>query len=145
MKPRISQIIWTDWPALALTVAIPISFIIFLILPFMGISRTGSDEFSIKIVGVITALCISLLWWRIRRILLLFTMGTSAEGQVKSISITRDRGVVTYTYEVNGSAVSSWIPVHRTEKVLSLQEGQTVTVLFNPEKPKDSTIIELYR
>jgi hypothetical protein len=63
---------------------------------------------------------------------------------IQSVRIVRDRGRLEFVYELNGQAVKSWTPIHKSKRVLELRPLQEVDVLVDPARPKDAIVAHLY-
>lgn len=142
MSFSIRKAIWTDWPALAAAVGIPIFWGIHIAFPYLRPGTQSSPPIILPIVATV-GLAILLLW-RIRRISNLFAAGRTAVAQVLLLSISRDRGRVEFAFEHQGQLVRSWSPVHKCKPVLALKQGDVVEVLFDPARPTHAIIKHLY-
>jgi len=144
MKPRISRVVWTDWPALFSAVAIPIIWLICILFPFM---RRGVQPLAPHLLILATSISILAalaLGWRIVRIQRLFRHGHSTTGRITRIQTAKDRGRVEFSFELSGRSFDSWTPVHKNRQVLALRENQEVEILVDPTQPKNAIIRHLY-
>jgi hypothetical protein len=141
MKYSIVKIIKNDWPSLAAAVGIPIVWGIHVIFPLI---IRKSHGLPVLFPAVVTLLLLSLLYWRISRIARLFASGNTVTGKVTGLYIVKDRGRLEFSFEHNGTAISSWIPVHQTKQVLSFTDGTPVTVAYDGEHPTRAIIMELF-
>ena len=144
MKPRVSRIIWTDWPALLCLLLIPGIWIIGAAYPLINSSaKFGSVE--ILSVAVPISLVAALVFaWRVRRVFRLFAHGRRIRAVIRVVRIVRDRGRLEFAYELDGQTVESWTPIHKNKQVLELRPQQEVDVLVDPAKPKDAIVAHLY-
>lgn len=140
MKLSLQKILWNDWPALALAVAIPIIWIIAVVFPHI---RSGA-EFNSMIAVIVSTLCIILLIARILSIRAIWNSGAVTEGRVVAVRIVKDRGRFEYEYEVEGAKVFTWRAVHKSKHVLGFRPGDSVTVAYDPANPKRSIVRELF-
>ena len=144
MKPRVSRIIWTDWPALLCAVSIPVVWIIGAAYPLIN-SSAQIERFEMLSIAVpISLLAALLLAWRINRVFRLFSHGRRIRGVIQSIRIVRDRGRLEFAYELDGQAVISWTPIHKSARVLELRRLQEVDVLVDTARPKEAIVAQLY-
>jgi len=144
MKPRVSRIIWTDWPALACAVMIPVVWLIGAAYPLINSSaRFGRAEL-LSVAVPISLVALLMLAWRINRVFRLFSHGRRIRGVIQAIRIVRDRGRLEFAYELDGQSVVTWTPIHRSKRVLELRRLQEVEVLVDPARPKDAIVAQLY-
>jgi len=132
MKPSVRKIIWTDWPALACALGIPIVWLVSMVFPVL--THQGRSEFSffVPFATVVSLVLGAILFWRIRRIFHLFAHGTEVAGRITWVQIVRDRGRLEFQYEGNEKLLRGWPPIHRSKHVMSFDVGQPVTVLVHP-------------
>jgi hypothetical protein len=145
MKSKILKIIWTDWPSLFCSFAIPIIWLIGIIFPLIhsGAQFGKFEVFVLAIPGSLLA-CTALLW-RIFRIYGLFKHGQLVQGKITYIQIIRDRGRLEFTYTFAGQQFDSWMPIHKNKRVMALLPNQTVDILFDPLHPKRAIIASLFK
>jgi hypothetical protein len=139
VTPRLSKIIWTDWPALASAIAIPMIWAIHFVFPLI---RPGA-----KLLWLAVAISLTAgigLTWRFARIHRLFARGNLASARVTGVQMVKDRGRLEFEYEVDGKLCNSWMPVHRNKDVLSIRIGQEVDILIDPERPNTAIVRHLY-
>jgi hypothetical protein len=144
MKPRVSSIIWTDWPALSCAVSVPLVWIIGAAYPLINSSARFGPRELLSIAIPVSLLAALMLAWRINRVFRLFSHGRRIRGVIQSIRIVRDRGRLEFAYELDGQAVVSWTPIHKSRRVLELRRLQEVDVLVDPARPKDAIVAQLY-
>jgi hypothetical protein len=142
MKARIKNIVWNDWLSLATMVLIPINWLLYILHPFLF--ETQRDMTVLLLALSLSAFCIAILFWRTRKILSLFKSNNKATGVIEHISLVKDRGRIEYSFIVNGNTIRTWSPVHKSKRVLAMKNGMHVTIFFNPAKPINSIIGELY-
>ena len=143
MKPSLRAIVWNDWPALACFFAIPIMWVIYCIFPVLNPSAI-IDVYTLLLPASASILCGGLLAWRIRRIERLFAHGNEVPGEIVALSILGDLGRLEYAYQWGENVRLSWIPVHKTRRVLEFSHRQAIRVLVDPAKPNKSIIRELF-
>lgn len=143
MSPSPTAIIWNDWPALASFVAIPIMWVIYFLFPLLKPGASIGGLF-LLVPAISTLLLLSSLIWRIMRINKLFEAGIEVPGEIIGLSIIRDRGRLEYAYEWRDGMLFSWIPVHKTKRVLGFSKRKKVHVLVDPTDPKKSVVRELF-
>ena len=142
MKFSIARTLCTDWPALAAWIGVPMFWIIHFLFPRI---RPGvNDPPPIAIAVSATLLCAAVLLWRFHRVSRLFKLGRTAPGTITRLSIARDRGRLEFAFEHGGEMIFSWTPVHKHKAILALQPGDSVEVLFDPEKPTTAIVKHLY-
>lgn len=142
VKFSISKTVWTDWPALAVSVGIPILWVIHFAFPLLRSGAESSPPVAIAIVG--TGLCAIILAWRIHRVFRLFAAGRTAPATITRVKIVRDRGRLEFAFEHEGELVRSWTPVHKNKAVLALEPGDVVETLFDPNNPTTAIVTHLY-
>ena len=143
MRFSLATTIVTDYPAFASAIAIPIFWLVYFGFPYLRPQSEGSPPI---VLAVSTSLvCAIVLIWRVQRVSQLFASGRSAPGRVTRVAISRDRGRLEFSFEHNGDLVHSWSPVHKTKAVLSLQPGDSVDVLFDPNRPATAIVRQLYQ
>lgn len=140
MQLSLQKILWNDWPALALAVAVPIIWIIAVAFPHI---RPGA-AFSSTIAIVVSTACVFLLVARILRFKSIWNSGAVTDGRVVAVRIIKDRGRFEYEYEVEGAKIIAWRAVHKSKHVLSFRPGDPVTVAYDPNNPKRSIVRELF-
>lgn len=143
MKPSTRAIVWNDWPALASGIGI---IMVWLILSgYHWLMRGGAKELTLGAFAiVITLLLFAVLAWRVSRVYALFARGMELPATITSIYLVRDRGRLEFAYQAKGFVASSWIPVHRTKRVLEFEVGQPVRALVDPSNPKHAIVKELF-
>lgn len=144
MKPRLSRIILTDWPALFLLIGIPGIWLCGFAFPFV---RRGAQFGAFEMLTValpISVLAAALFLWRVFRIRYLFARGEPAPAYITRIRLARDRGRIDFLYEFAGQNYESWTPVHQNRAVLALREHQQVEILVDPAHPSRAIIHHLY-
>ena len=142
MRYSFLKIVWNDWPALAFSIAVPMTWIIHCSFPYLN-RGTGPVPLWFPVGG--TVICIVVLLWRIGRIHWFFAHGNSAVAVITDLRIVKDRGRLEFAFEVTGSRVRTWMPIHKTRAVLSLSPGDRVDVLFDSSKPTRAIVKCLYR
>ncbi len=101
---------------------------------FFWLSFCGSG-FSLTLIGFL---------WRVLRLKRIAISGRVTAGTIDYIQYVKDRGRVEYSFSVEGQSFHSWCPVHLSSEVLSLDQGQKVSIVFNPRNPSESFIAELF-
>jgi hypothetical protein len=144
MKPRVSRIIWTDWPALFCLMLIPGIWIVVAAYPLIHSSATFGPFEILFVAGPISLVAALVLAWRIVRIFRLFARGRRLRAVIQLVKIVRDRGRLEFLYELDGQSVESWTPIHKSKRVLDLRPQQEVEVLVDPARPKDAIVAHLY-
>lgn len=133
--------IWNDWPALATAIAVPITWILHLGLPFL---QRKSVPLPLWLPAGLSVVLIALLVWRIGRVRWLFVHGVPVVGTVTGVWIAKDRGRLEFMFEIDGARVRSWMPVHKTKAVLSLSPGDRVDLLVDPGRPTRAIVKRLF-
>lgn len=144
MKPRLTKIVLTDWPALFCCIATPGIWAIGFGFPLLRQgARFGRVEMlTIALPLSLIAACV--LFWRVARIHALFQRGVAVRGSITRIHLARDRGRVEFRYEFNGERLESWMPVHQIPEVLALQESQEIELLVDATRPSRAIIRNLF-
>lgn len=107
--------------------------------------RAAAEELTLDgFAIVVTALLLAVLVWRVSRVYALFAKGVELPATITSIYLVRDRGRLEFAYQAEGFAASSWIPVHRTKRVLGFEVGQPVRALVDPSNPNHAIVKELF-
>ena len=94
--------------------------------------------------AVYTAFALPFLGWRILHIQKVFRVGRRVDGVVEDVSLEGGRGSVAWTYEVDGHALQGSQTLRLTDQVRALQEGESVAVVVDPERPSRSFLVPLY-
>lgn len=132
MKPSVRAIIWNDFPALACALGIPIAWAVFVALPIFKYNDPNDLLFFVPFAAIVSLVLGGLLFWRIRRVFYLFAHGIEVPGEITWLHIVSDRGRLEFQFDLNGSLVQSWVPVHKSKRVMSFVVGQPVRVLLHP-------------
>jgi hypothetical protein len=140
MKYSIRKTVWTDWPALAAAIGIPIIWIIHFLFPYL---RKG-DPLPWSFPTIISALLLATLYWRVQRVARLFSSGMVIPGHVTRLSIAKDRGRLEFRFEFDGQRIDTWTPIHTTKAVQSLKQGSPIEVLADRTQPKRAIVKSLY-
>lgn len=69
---------------------------------------------------------------------------TEVEAIVTNKWYSRDRGRIEYSYSFQGETITSGWAIMKNKVNLQLQKGMEVTVLINPNKPKQSIILSVF-
>jgi hypothetical protein len=144
MKPRLSKIIWNDWPALFFSIAIPGIWIIGFMFPYI---RRGAQFGAVEILTValpLSVLACGFLVWRIVRIQRLFAHGRRIPARILDIKIVRDRGRLEFAYDLDGRTFCSWTPIHKNKQTLALYPNQEIEVLVDVSRPTTAIVHHLY-
>lgn len=135
------KILWNDWPALAAGIAIPVVWAIHFGFSYLQSHGAGLP---LWLPAGISLVMIAVLVWRIGRIAKLFAHGETASGRVLHLNIIKDRGRLTFEFDFAGKRIVTWMPIHKTQAVLSLSPGQRVEVLFDRSRPEDAIVMCLF-
>lgn len=135
------KIVWNDWPALALSIAVPITWIVHFGFPYF---QREAASFPLWHPAGVSVTLIALLLWRIGRVHWFFSHGASAVGVITDLRIVKDRGRLEFEFDVEGKRVRSWMSIHKTKAVLSLSPGDCVDLLFDETKPTRAIVKSLY-
>jgi hypothetical protein len=144
MKPRLSKIIWTDWPALFCAFAIPGIWIIGFVFPYLRHGAQFDTTAALTVALPISVIAGGFLLWRIGRIQRLFALGRLVPGLVLDVRIIRDRGRLDFTYKLDGNRFRSWMPIHKNKQTLALPPNQEVEVLVDASRPSRAVVRHLY-
>ncbi len=141
MKFSYRKVIWNDWPALAASIAVPITWIIHFAIPRL---QRSVVPFPLWFSASLSVALVAVLLWRIRRVSRLFSRGARAVGVITRVLIAKDRGRLEFAFDVDGARVWAWMPVHKTKAVLSLSPGDPVEVLFDSARPRSAVVRHLF-
>lgn len=144
MLPSVLRIVTTDWPALAAAIGMPMILVISALYPRAFPSARSPWGLLLEFGLPVALACACLLAWRCKRVLDLFRFGALAAGEITSVQFSKDRGRIGFRYDLNGVKYQSWQPVHQTKRVLELEIGQQVQVLFDPQKPGRAVVQQLF-
>ncbi|HCE2671071.1 TPA: hypothetical protein NGU48_003078 [Vibrio parahaemolyticus] len=142
MKPKLAKILITDFPALTFVAG----FILFqgMFFAFPMLLTHNQDFFSTSTYVTFSIMTLFGLVWRVLRIKWISKVGLVTPGRIELVQISRDRARIEYSYLVNGKVFVTWSPVHLTKSTKSLEHKQKVRICYDPRKPEQSFIIELY-
>lgn len=141
MKYDPMSVIWNDWPALASATAIPITWGIFFGFAYL---KPDASPLPLWLPAIVSVTLIVLLLWRIRRVNWFFSNGASTIGKITGLYIAKDRGRLEFIFDIGGKRVRSWMPIHKTKKVLSLSSGDRVNVLYDKNYPTRAIVQLLF-
>lgn len=143
MKPSIRAIVWNDWPALASGIGVVMVWLVHS--GYLWMMRSAAKDSTLGALAVVvTVLLLAVLAWRVSRVYALFARGVELPAMITSIRLVKDRGRLEFAYQVKDLAASSWIPVHRTKRVLGFEIGQPVRALVDPSNPRHAIVKELF-
>lgn len=135
------KVLWNDWPALAASAAIPITWVIHFGFPYL---HRGALPWPLWFPAGVSCSLIALTIWRISRVAWFFANGATITGKITNLHIVKDRGRLEFEFEVKGRRISSWMPIHKTKAVLSLSPGDCIDVLFDEAEPTRAIVKSLY-
>ena len=135
------KVIWNDWPALALSVSVPVTWAIHWGFPFLS---RGSGPLPIWFPICATVICTTMLLWRISRMHWFFTHGKVTEGVITDVRIVKDRGRLEFAFEFEGVLVRAWMPVHKSKEVQAFAPGDQVELLFDENNPTRAIVKKLF-
>lgn len=141
MKYSLRKLVWNDWPALASSIAVPITWAIHFGFPLL---QRGATPLPLWFPAGASVALVAVLAWRIRRVNWFFSNGTPVVGVITDLLIVKDRGRLEFEFEVDGKRVFSWTPIHKTKSVLSFSPGDRVDLLFDETKPTRAIVKGLY-
>jgi len=142
VKPSTPVILWNDWPALASWIGLLMSWALYAGLPLFKRGQDHAPFFPFVVAA--TLVLLALLAWRIGRVHVLFARGKEVPGEITGLWLDRDRGRLEFCYRVGETAYHCWAPVHKTARVLALEEGLAVRVLVDPANPRHAIVRDLY-
>lgn len=135
------KVVWNDWPALALSVAVPVTWAIHGGFPLLN-QGAGPLPLWFPVGG--TVICTAMLLGRIGRMHRFFTHGKLTEGVITDLRIVKDRGRLEFVFEFEGVHVRAWMPVHKSKEVQALAPGDRVELLFDENKPARAIVKNLF-
>lgn len=141
MPWSLRKIVWNDWPALAATLAVPITWAVSAAFPLLHRVAAPTPLWLPMCASVLLA---GVLAWRVARVHRLFATGKSVVGCITDLQIAKDRGRLLFLFELEGRRVRGWMPVHRTRAVLALAPGDTVTLLYDSRQPHKAIVRQLF-
>lgn len=113
----------------------------------MGFSMYGFITSEILLGQIGLAIAIVLFVLGILRLIYLkklFGRQRTAEGIILNAWFFRDRGNISFAYEVDGNIYNKGLALMKTKQTRVLKKGDAVTILFNETKPKQAVILHLY-
>jgi len=140
-RPSLFRIVSTDYSSF-LSVIFPVMFDGFTVYFYLS----GNDSFSLFLfiaVGV-TVIGIPLLIWRYRLITSVFEHGMHSKGIVTRVGFFRGRGLVEYSYPIQGEEQKASNAISRNSRTRRLRVGQTVDVIVDHIDPKRAFIRDIY-
>jgi hypothetical protein len=93
---------------------------------------------------VVTLLSWPAAWMRWRALQRLFTQGQPCEAQITSVWLSGDRGRVEFSYQFQGKLYQSGMALHRSARAEALEQGETVTLLVDPDQPQKAILPQLF-
>jgi len=140
-SPSLFRIISTDYTSF-LSVLFPIMFGGFSLYFFFA----GNDALRLFLPLAILALVIGVpvLIQRYRTISSVFAEGEQAKGEITGLGFFRGRGVVKYSYTVQGKKQVSDNAIRKNGPTRKLKVGQKVTVFVDRKDPNRAFIREIY-
>jgi len=73
-----------------------------------------------------------------------FRTGIEAQGTVVSVTHFKDRGRIEAEFTLDGEIHRMGNPVHLTKQVRTIQEGQTVTIVYCSNDPRKAFIKDIF-
>ena len=153
VAPRISRALNTDVLTVAILAVVVLTwgmhFLVaggYLVPPWRSASDdvvTGAGFW--KVAVAVTVLLLPLLAYRIHMFMSAFESGQLYRGRITGVEFFRNRGRVSFTYEVNGKEISVVSPVMKNDRSKALSVGQEVDVVVHPVNPSRAFVLDLYR
>ncbi len=153
-SPSIIRIIQSDVAAMV-GILIPTAVVIlFVFVTVMGLFPEQSGYaiqqdpqgpvifFYALIAGIVIG--IPLTAWRVSVIQKLFERSLETPGKISGLSFSRDRGRVEFTYVFEGKNYTSGSSIMKNKRTERLLPGSQVTLMVDPQKPKNAMIRDLY-
>ncbi len=105
------------------------------------------EQFYLIFSAVVTVVAIALITWRLLTVRRLFEVGVAASGKITKVYFYRDRGRITVEYTPIGSRdkIRSASDIHNIRRTRKLKEGDTVSLLVDPQRPTHTLILEAYQ
>lgn len=141
-KPTLWRIFQTDYPTAVSGTLILVLWGFFVF--FRIVQPTGVAELLFYVSIVVTVAGAAVLAWRIRLIQSTFENGVEVDGSVLAIRFYRDRGYVSYAYDVNGERIQSSNAIAKYRTTEQLKAGQKVRVVADRNNPKIAFIKNIY-
>lgn len=152
-EPSIFTILWTDYIAF-LAILLPImAWIIYVFWAGFGTPINPGNITSQVVQGnerlfyialAVTFLALPVITWRFMLIRKVLNIGQETKGKMESVYFYRDRGRAKYSYNFQGQSYTCSTTLHRTQKTKTLQPGDQVILMVDPESPKRAFIRDLY-
>lgn len=152
-KPSFSRILQADYLA-TLAVLFPVVFLgmyiviaVFGFFPGLGgrdpISADGAPFF---FWGTIVAALVGLpfAYWRVAKVRGVFARGVAVEGRIDKVFFHRDRGSVSFRYQLDGKNYVGFNAVNRNKRSAALLEGAPVALVVDRQNPKVAYIRDLF-
>ncbi len=147
--PRISKILWTDYPAFLFTAFAVVVWVVYLSwVP--GWRKDGPvinpelAPFVLIIALALTLWCVGVVIYRIIFIRRIFRDGRQVRGKITDFYLRRDRGKVTYTFFFDNNEYTAGAPVHRNKQTIAIKKGERVILVVDPVYPQRALIRDLY-
>ena len=149
--PTLMTILWADFPAFMAAVFPMVVAILAIILAFAGDipdPRGGEDlsnedlPYLLGFGVILTLLCIPLLVFRVRRVRRLLRTGHETPGTITAARLSRNGSRLKYQFEYASKKhdksllIPFWIE--------NIEEGDEVTVVVDPARPRRAIIKDLY-
>lgn len=81
---------------------------------------------------------------RINHINNIFKNGIQIVGEIIEITFVKDRGSIIYSYNWNGNNFKGYNSVMKNSSTENFQNGQSISIILNSEKPNQSLPANLY-
>lgn len=151
LRLSLSRLVASDYLAFSVTLYPAVLWLIFLGMAAIDLVKAGwtwqlstiSQSLG-YIAGLITLICLPLFGWRIFKLNAILKDGTEIVGRVKSLSFTRDRGIVVYTYQYQGKKYQTGATLHKTRLTRDLQPGKDIRLIVSKSDPRRAFIKHLY-
>ena len=152
-KPSIYRIIRSDYAATLTAIMIVVIWGMYIALNYFGYlpgtrgrdPLTEADAPFFRNLGfVVTLIGMPIIGWRIRFFRKMFEFGEEVPGEVVNIWFRGDRGKIEYTYRYQNENYHSKKFIFKSERTKHHIQGDKVTLMVNPENPKQNVIKDFY-
>jgi len=147
--PRISRILWTDYPAFLFAAFTAVVWIVYLSwVP--GWRKDGPvinpelAPYALALAVAFSIWGIGVVFWRVFLIRKIFRSGVQVHGKITACTLNRDRGKVAYNFILNNEEYLASASIHRNKQTTTIKKGERVILVVDPVHPQRALIRDLY-
>ncbi len=97
----------------------------------------------LSVLIIITIICLAILFFRIRKLKRLCSMGEIVNGVVIKLEAFKDRGRIYYQYSFAGNDYEKSLAIHKSKYTVGFRANDALPVVVNPNDPNESYIRSL--